>query len=409
MVPSRTSILACVAALCATTGTAQNAPPGADTPAAALTKIFNQAMNSFQAGDYLTAAANLEQVIAKAGPGSQLERVYFTLGAAYFDMAAYPKAVATLKTYRDKYPKSPRIADATFSIGQASLLDKDYPEAAAEFGQLEYSPYYREHALLYEAIAYKASGQAADAIAALEKLISPEIDSTVGVDGAMLLVGLYADKNEPDKAEALMGRIFDKVDLVDNMVRLNSLAAQLGDRLLGEGNQRAALAAYRKVRTRAELIEFQSGKVAALQRQIQQNLASMRANPSQVMQLVAQNNLIQGEYQKAIALRDEALKLPEFEPGLLLREGRAWYDWDKKWEAIVVFDRLLSRYPDAKERETALFSLLTAYADVNQADRSRAICEEYLKEFPKGQNADTVGYLLGATALQANDLQGAVT
>jgi TolA-binding protein len=388
---------------------ATSATPEAEATAAALTKAFNEAMTAFQGGDYATAATNLEGVIAKAGPGSQLEPVYFTLGAAYFDLAQYPKAIETLKTYREKYPKSPRLADATFSIAQASLLDKDYGGAAEEFARLENIPLYREHALLYEATADKESGRAVNAIAALEKLISPDIVSSIGANGAMMLVGLYADQKQPDKAGALVVKIFQKVNLVDNMVKLNSMAAELGDRLLGEQNDEQAIGAYRNIRSREKVIQFQTDRVTALERRIQDNVAAMRANPSQVLQYVAANNLVQDELGKAKILRDEALKLPDFTPGLLLREGRAWYDWDKKWESIVVFDRLLNKYPQAKERESALFATLTAYADVDQAERSRLLCEQYLKEFPQGQNAETVGYLLGTTALKANDPKGAET
>jgi TolA-binding protein len=231
----------------------------------------------------------------------------------------------------------------------------------------------------------------------------------MGENGAMMLADLYAEEKEPDKAGALMAQIFERVDLVDNMVRLNAMAAKLGDRLLNQQNDQQAIAAYRHIRSPAEVIKFQTDRVTALERQVQENVEGMRANPANALDYVAANNLIQGELSKAKTLRDEAAKLPDFTPGLLLREGKAWYDWDKKWEAIVVFDRLLTRYPQAKEREPAMYSLLTAYADVNQVDSSRQLCEQYLQEFPKGPNADTVGYLLGATALRTNDAKGAET
>lgn len=389
---------------------AQNGtPPPADTTAAALAKTFNQAITSFQAGDYAAAAASLEDVIAKAGPGSQLEPVYFTLGAAYFDLGQYSRAAETLKNFRQKYPNSPRVADATYSIAQANLLDKDYEDAAEEFAKLEENQKYRERALLYEGTAEKEFGREKEAIAALEKLVAPGISSSMGENGAMMLADLYAEEKEPDKAGALMTQIFERVDLVDNMVRLNAMAANLGDRLLNQQNDQQAIAAYRHIRSPAEVIKFQTERVTALERQVEENVAGMRANPANALDYVAANNLIQGELSKAKTLRDEAAKLPDFTPGLLLREGKAWYDWDKKWEAIVVFDRLLTRYPQAKEREPAMYSLLTAYADVNQVDSSRQLCEQYLQEFPKGPNADTVGYLLGATALRTNDAKGAET
>ena len=384
------------------------AAPGAPSDTgAALTQTFNQAMSAFQQGDYNTAATNLQSVISQAGPGSQLEPVYFTLGAAYFNLGQYDKAVDTLKLYLEKYPQSARAADATFSMGQASLLNKDSTTAAAAFARLENVPKYREQALLYEGMADKDAGNTDEAVAALEKLISPEIDTTVKVDGAMFLAGLYNDQKKPDKAQALVGKIFEKSDMVDNAVRLNSLAASLGDKLLEDDHPAEAIATYRRVRSRDEVIKFQAERVSALQGQLAQNVAAMRANPAQAANYMAQNSFLNSEIMKAKGLYDQATKLPEYGSGLLLREGRAWYDENKKWESIVVFSRLMEKYPAAKERESALFSLLTAYADVNEPAQSRKYCEQYLKEFPTAKGAETVAYLLGATALQSNDLQGA--
>ncbi len=398
-------VTAWVTTLMAQTG----APLIPETAAMKLTRIYNAAMQAFQAGDYATAATNLESVAAQAGFGSDLEPVYFTLGASYFNLAEYPKAVSTLKMYRQKYPKSTRLADATFSIAQASLLDKDYATAATEFATLENVPVYREHALLYEATADKEGGHNDDAVTALTKLISPDIKTTVSMDGAMMLAGIYVDQKEADKAGALIGRIFQKADLVDNVIRLNALAVDLGDRLLDEQHEQEALAAYRNVRSRDEVIEAQAGRLASLQRSLRENLAAMKGNPAALVQLIPARNLIQAEIVKATAMLDEAKKLPEYAPQVLLREGRAWYDWGRKWESIVVFNRLLEKYPQAKERESVLFSDLTAYADVNQPELSRQLCEQYLKEYPRGASADTVGYLLGATAFQAQDMQAAAT
>ena len=83
--------------------------------------------------------------------------------------------------------------------------------------------------------------------------------------------------------------------------------------------------------------------------------------------------------------------------------AKVWYDWDKKWEAIVVFERFLKEYPQAKEAESALYSTLVCYADLGRVATTQAMCERYLKAYPEGPNANTVGYLLGAVSLQANN------
>ena len=78
-------------------------------------------------------------------------------------------------------------------------------------------------------------------------------------------------------------------------------------------------------------------------------------------------------------------------------------------ESIVVYDRLLTRYPEGKDRESALFGKIIAYAEVEQPKRCQQVCEQYMKEFPEGPNAGTVAYLSGAVALQAQDFVGAET
>ncbi len=107
----------------------------------------------------------------------------------------------------------------------------------------------------------------------------------------------------------------------------------------------------------------------------------------------------------------ELEKLPAYEPALLLRLGRCYGELDGKWESIVVHRELLERYPGASaaERETALYALIVALAEVAPAASTQAECDRYLREFPDGANAGTVAYLRGAAALQAEDLAGTIT
>jgi Tfp pilus assembly protein PilF len=65
----------------ATFSRAQTASP---QPGPDLAGAYGQAMQQFQAGDYLKAAAGLETVISRAEFTPQLEPLYYTIGSAYF-------------------------------------------------------------------------------------------------------------------------------------------------------------------------------------------------------------------------------------------------------------------------------------------------------------------------------------
>src|SRR4028119_2450465 len=94
------------------------------------------------------------------------------------------------------------------------------------------------------------------------------------------------------------------------------------------------------------------------------------------------NNQIKAAQTEARSLLAEFEKLPDFAASVLFRMARCWYESERKWEAIVVFDRILTRHPKAAERESALYGMIVAYAEVSQPKRAQELCEVYLKEFP---------------------------
>ena len=216
----------------------------------------------------------------------------------------------------------------------------------------------------------------------------------------MILAGLYGEKKQPDKANALVGKVLQKTDLVTDLARLNTMAVELGDDHLQAGRPSEALAVYRLVRSRDEVIKFQSDRVATMQKQFDETAAAMRANPKEAAQFIDRISQLRTDVSEAKKLFEDSKQLPDFAPGLHLRIGRCYYDMGRRWESLVANNDIVEHYPEAKERETALFGAMVDYAELNQPESARALGEKYLKEFPQGPNADTVGYLMGATALQ---------
>ena len=383
---------------------AQEAAPATD-----LASAYSQAMTDFGAGNFTKAAAALEALVARVEFSPQLEPIYYTIGSAYFNAADYPKAIAAFKVYQTKFPKGPHAGGVAFAIAQSNFLAKNYAVAATQMAALENDPQMREQALLFEAEASKAAGKTDAAIAALNKLIGSDIKNAEAMRGATMLAQLYASKGDGAKALQTLELIHRNVSLVDNVVELNALTVKLGDSFYGKQQYKEALACYRSAYPRKQIIRLQSDRIAALQHQIEENLAAVRANPSEITQLASKNNEIKEQIANAQKLLDEFSKLPTVTPAIYLRLGRCFYELDRKWEAVVVNQEILERYKDSPEREPALFGLIVALADVNQPQRAEERCEEYLRDFKTGPNAATVGYLLGAVALQAGDPKAAQT
>jgi TolA-binding protein len=165
---------------------------------------------------------------------------------------------------------------------------------------------------------------------------------------------------------------------------------------------------YLNVLPPAQVIAFQKQRIDSLSRRIAVNKVAAARNPQEKMTILGQNAEFQSVLDQAKELLAGFEKLSDYMPGLMLRSSRCWYGRDKKWEAILVNERLIELYPNAaQEKEAALFSNVLCYADLTRVKSCQQLCEQYLKEFPKGENAGTVAYVQGAVAMQGGDVKGA--
>ena len=396
-------------------GSARGQSTSAPTPppAAEGTTLFSNAVAAFEHGDYQGAISAIDTLVKlipadlppadAAKLNTQLEPIFFDRGAAYFNLKQYPEAITALKDYLARYPKGARTTSVLFSLGQASYLSQDYHAAARSFAALESTPAFREQALLLEGLSHKELGEDAAAITALEKLLVNGIKSPTAARGAMQLVVLYSRQKQPDKALAMLANIQANLDQLENVVELNAVALTQGDAFLGNNANKEALACYRVVMTRERVIAIEHDRIASLQNRQEANQAAARANPKEASQLLQANRQLLDSIAEDQQLLDNFAKLPTIYPKVLFRMGRALYQMGQPWEAAVAYQDSADRAQDPADREAALFGLITAEVDVHQPVLAQAECKTYLQAFPRGENASTVGYLLGASALQDND------
>ena len=391
------------------------APAGPD-----LTGLFNTAMVSFNKGDYDAALTSLKTVISGTEDATTtpenvaklkqlMEPVFFTLGAAYFDKKDYAEAIPALQDYIRRYPQGNRVPEAQFSLAQAHYFNQEFEMAANAFAPLETIPKYRDDVLLLEGISFHEAKDLDKAVAALERLTKDGIRSQTTARGAMQLIAYYSEQKETDKAFKTLAEVQANIGQVENVVELNSVALTQGDAFLEAQKYEEALTCYRAVRVRAEVISLQTERLAAAQRRLAGLQSAMRANPKEAGQYYVTLRQTQDTIAEDTKLLADFQKLPSIRPKLLYRMGRAFNGMGRPWEALVVYNDCVEMSKDPTDREPALYAQVTTNADLNQTAQARKECDAYLKEFPQGPNASTVGYLLGATALQDNDPKAAET
>lgn len=388
--------------------------------AESITNAYNQGMQAFGRQDWAGAIQQLESAIsilesfpdkkATVEPRKRFAPVFFTIGAAAFNLPDYPKSIKAFETFMSEWPNHEKVPDAKLAVARACFSDKQYAKAQGLFAEMEKFPSLRDQALAIQAQCFKETGKVAEQTATLQKLIANGINSTVQAGGALLLAQMHSEAGKDEPLEWLLDQLVARRQFVDNVVALNALIVKLGDSWAEKEQFERASKVYLNVMPPDQVKEFQSKRIEFLERRIAANAAAAQQNPQQAMAYLGQNADFQGVLDQAKALLAEFEKLPDYMPGLMLRNARCWYGREKKWESILVNNRLLQLYPDAKtEREAAMFGNVIAYADVMQVKACQKACEDYLKAFPKGTNAGTVAYVQGAVAMQSGDIKGAAT
>jgi tetratricopeptide (TPR) repeat protein len=385
-----------------------------------ITLSYNKGMQAFSLQDWSGAIENLEQAIstlesypdkkAIVEPRKRFGPVFFTLGAAAFNLPDYPKSIKAFETFLTEWPTHEKVVSAKFALARACMADKRYEKAQALFAEMEPIPSLRDQALVAQAQCFKETGKAAEMTAALQKLVSGGVNNTVQASGALQLAQLKADAGEDDRLKELIDQLTAKRQFVENVVALNTLIVKLGDSLAGKDQYEQASRAYLKVMRPDQVKSFQKERIEFLERRIAANNAAAKQNPGQALVYQGQNSEFQSVLDQAKALLAEFEKLPDYMPSLMLRNARCWYGRDKKWESVLVNSRLIQLYPDAKaEVEAAMFSNVVSLAELLQVKLCQEACDTYFRAFPKGANAGTVAYIQGAVAMQAGDLKGAAS
>lgn len=372
-----------------------------------LQTVYEQAMTEFQAGNYANAATQLEALAARVEASPEAEAIFYSSGCAWFNAGDHSKAITAFKNYQARFPKGAHAGAVAFAIAQSNLQSKNYEEAGAQLAALENDPAFRVQALISKAEAYKAAGKTVEAIGALEKLVGTGMTTAEAVRGGIMLAQLHAERGDGARALHTLELIHEKVGLVENIVELNSLAVDLGDEFYKKQQFTDALACYRFARPREEIILRQKEHIAAIQRQAEDTLAAARARRSEITQLASRNSELKEKISKAQKVLADFEKLPSITPAIYLRLGRCFYELGRKWESIVVNQEILDRFHGGAEEEPALFGLIVALSEVNQPTRAEELCQQYLRDFKDGPNSATVGYLLGAVALQAGNTSAA--
>jgi tetratricopeptide (TPR) repeat protein len=355
------------------------------------------------------AATLLDEVIKRAQAGENLpagitlERLLLTAANTNFQSQLYPRAAelgAAMEKLDSVGPAA--LAEARMIRGLSLALQQKYAEAIPLFKAAEESATYRDKALLYGAMSANQAGNLPVAIETYNRLLATSARDRDWGDAALSLVDLHMRAGNIADARRGLALLRGNLALVDNLAGLNILSLQLGDALMKGNDNAGALAAFRTISSRDDLIFEQKKRNAALERA----LARLQALPRPSATDSDAIRRLNSRLEQAKASLAEVEKLPGYDATLRYRLAYTFQERGGVWEAALLFEDLLANYPESEERENAFFGLIRCYADAGRFDKVRDSVDRFTRAFPGSKFGPQALYLAAMAAGSRNDLEG---
>lgn len=369
-------------------------------------------------GDWLNAAANYQGLLEIAkrtgAPQDRLEPLYFSLGAAYFNINHFDKAREIFTEYTSKYPKAANAFQAHLALARILAAQKNWPDAIKKYEPLRpvAPPMFREDVHIELANAYKENAQSERAIALLEPLVAASVKTTNEVRQALALIELYS-VDSPEKGVALLERVKRSPGARPLSVEINFAALKLADELMAAEKEEQALRAYQNLRKKSELLETLTELIAEYERTITRLQGVLRLRNNAAAAASAQLDRVRLFHAQAKAQREALEKEHNYDAVVIYRISRCFTALGRYWEARLGFNHVLENFKDFEDRATALFGVIVCTSrlvpekgtedPMKLAERTEELCRRYMKEYPDGPNIQQVAEVLIAQAGVSGD------
>jgi TolA-binding protein len=366
-----------------------------------LPQILGEANMQIKARKLGDAAVLLDLVMERVGKGEELpsgvtlDAVESLAANTYFQLRDFAKAEVIAGKFLQRTSTGGAANDTRLVLGLSLALQNKFAEAVPVFAKLEESITYRDKARIYRAMAAQQSNQSAVAIDALSRILADSPRDSDWANSALTLISLHLQDKNFAAASRGLDLLRGNLNTVDNLAGLNVLSLQLGDVLLSANDQAGALAAYRTVLPRAELLRLQKLRTARMEAQLarlkQQNLTSIDAAES--------SQRIESRIKATKTALDEIGQRGDYDATLFYRLGHTFLLRGGPWEAALIFQRLLKEFPEAPEREQAYAELVRAYADTGRVDKMRSALDEFMRATPASKLLPQTLYVAAQAAV----------
>ncbi len=417
-------LLVAFSPLCVVQAQAPAAPPVVPVAPATLNRLYNDADKAFSDKQYNVAVEKIQELLKMLGPnpkpGLPIELLYFNIGLAYLLDNKPPEAEAAFTECLKRFPKGEYASRAYLGVGRA-CIDQNTPEKkehaieALKLAALD--PKYRSEAGLWLGQTYVDLNRIPEALAVFQTLMGSDIRSPSQTTAAVEVISLLADTGKLEDLTTYLDRLINQSGVRDALAWYANQVIVRGDNLVGQAKglsgeaqqskYEAALAIYRSVPPRSEIVEIQTAALESQKKVIALLDARVKAEESQGIEKRSNASEILASLRPAVEEAEKALaainEKAELDPALLMRRGRCLFYLHREEEALVCFRTIRNKYGSAADAQGAAFAEIFIYSQLKDIAQLRALCDAYLRKYPDAENAEQVATLAGEVLVQSGN------
>lgn len=393
---------------------AQEATPAAPVvvSVATLNRLFNEAEAAFTAKDYNAAVSRIQELLKTLGPGKEApyELLYFNIGLAHLLADHHAEAEAAFRDCYKRYPKGEYASRCLLGIGRSCML-QDTPEknnlAIQALRGAAADPKFRSEAGLWLGEVLIKLNKREDALKVFKSLMGSDIRTPQQTSAAVQVIGLLADSSDLSDLIAYLNRLSSQEGVRDSMAWYVNQVIVRGDELVGGRAFPAALALYRSIPPRTEIISTQSSSLEGLRKQRKLLEAKIEQEKNKPINQRSSAAELLGPLKSAIEQAETALKTIEekkdLDAAILMRRGRCLFYMERLQEALFCFGTIREKFSDATDAQSA------AYAEIVIINKNKDIpaikerCEAFMRKYPDSPNMEQVATLAGEVLVQSGN------
>jgi tetratricopeptide (TPR) repeat protein len=394
---------------------AQAAPaPQATVPVApgALNRMFGEAEAAFAAKEYAAAVAKIEELLAALGPNKDapLELLYFNIGLGNLLGGKPAEAEAGFAECLKRFPKGEYATRCWLGIGRASI-DQGTPEKkerAIEALKLAAAdPRFRSEAGLWLGQVYTDLGKTEEALTVFKSLMGSDIRSPQQTTAAVEVIGLLADTGKIEDLIVYLDRLSNQAGIRDALAWYANQVIVRGDELVGAQAYESALALYRSVPPRSQILDIQKTALESQRKDLKILEGRVELEKNKPLGQRSSASELVGSLKPAIELAEKALvaveEKPDLDAALIMRRGRCLYYLDRHEEALVCFRTIRNKYAAASDAKAAAYAEIVILNKLQDIPQIKELCDAYLRKYPDADNVEQVATLAGEVLVQSGN------